>query len=97
MLIEIATAGPDAQTVIALRLDAPATVADALRLAGEDPRFAGIDLHTASVGIFGAVVARGQVLVEGDRIEIYRSLAVDPKLARRRRASRKLVSRSGRS
>jgi len=97
MLIEIAHAGPGAQTVVALRLEPPATVADALRLAAADPRFAGLDLQGATVGIFGSVVARGQALVEGDRIEVYSALAVDPKLARRRRADRKGLSKSGRS
>jgi putative ubiquitin-RnfH superfamily antitoxin RatB of RatAB toxin-antitoxin module len=44
------------------------------------------------VGIFGKVVQRDQPLQDGDRIEIYRPLAEEPKLARRNR-----VSKSGRS
>jgi putative ubiquitin-RnfH superfamily antitoxin RatB of RatAB toxin-antitoxin module len=95
--IEIAHAGAEVQTVAAISLEPPATVADALRLAAADPRFAGIDLQDATVGIFGAIVAREQQLADGDRIEIYRALAVDPKLERRRRASRKPLSKSDRS
>lgn len=40
----------------------------------------------APVGIFGERCERDRLVREGDRIEIYRSLAVDPKAARRDRA-----------
>ena len=62
------------------------SVEDALRLALADPEFAGIDLAHGPVGIFGRVVQRNQRLQEGDRVELYRPLAEDPKTARRRRA-----------
>ncbi len=38
------------------------------------------------VGIFGQLCLPDQILQDGDRIEIYRPLLVDPKEARRRRA-----------
>ena len=38
------------------------------------------------VGIFGQRCALSRVLQEGDRIELYRPLIVEPKAARRRRA-----------
>jgi len=38
------------------------------------------------VGIFGKVVEEDAPLTDGDRVEIYRPLAADPKEARRRRA-----------
>jgi putative ubiquitin-RnfH superfamily antitoxin RatB of RatAB toxin-antitoxin module len=41
------------------------------------------------VGIFGKLVHRDHALNDGDRIEIYRPLMEEPKLARRARASRK--------
>jgi uncharacterized protein len=62
------------------------TVQDALTLASADPEFAGIDLAQMPVGIFGRVVQRNQRLQEGDRVELYRPLAEDPKTARRQRA-----------
>ncbi|NQW85206.1 MAG: RnfH family protein [Alcaligenaceae bacterium] len=40
----------------------------------------------ALVGIFGQRCALSRVLQEGDRIELYRPLIVEPKAARRRRA-----------
>jgi hypothetical protein len=63
-----------------------ACVGDALALAAADAVFAGIDLEAAAVGVFGRVVTRETALADGDRVEIYRPLAEDPKLARRRRA-----------
>jgi uncharacterized protein len=62
------------------------TVQDALTLALADPEFTGIDMAQVPVGIFGRVVQRNQRLQEGDRIELYRPLAEDPKTARRQRA-----------
>ena len=38
------------------------------------------------VGIFGQLCLAEQVLEQGDRIEIYQPLKIDPKEARRRRA-----------
>jgi putative ubiquitin-RnfH superfamily antitoxin RatB of RatAB toxin-antitoxin module len=83
--IEVVYAGPDSAVRKAYRLESPATVADALRLAAADPVFAHVDLTASAVGIFGLIARLDQLLVEGDRIEIYRDLAADPKTARRAR------------
>jgi putative ubiquitin-RnfH superfamily antitoxin RatB of RatAB toxin-antitoxin module len=61
-------------------------VADALLEAAGDARFESVDLGDATLGIWGLIVGRDQVLADGDRIEIYRPLAEDPKTARRNRA-----------
>jgi putative ubiquitin-RnfH superfamily antitoxin RatB of RatAB toxin-antitoxin module len=84
--IEVAYAEPHRAVVKAYRLAPPATIDDALRLAAADPEFAGIDLAVSAVGIFGRVSTLSQMLADGDRIEIYRPLAADPKTARRARA-----------
>ena len=42
----------------------------------------------ASIGIFGRIVASDSPLRDGDRIELYRPLKIDPKQARRRRAEK---------
>jgi uncharacterized protein len=68
-------------------------VASALDYAARQPVFSGIELHAATVGIFGRIVAREQIMRPGDRLEIYRPLAADPKTARRKR----VASKSGRS
>jgi len=48
-----------------------------------------LDLQAQAFGIFGKRARLDQPLAEGDRVEIYRPLAMDPKEARRRRAKRK--------
>lgn len=59
-----------------------ATVADALMAAAE----AGLVAPArATVGIWGRVVPPDQELRSGDRVEVYRALTVDPKVARRQR------------
>ena len=44
------------------------------------------EVLTAPTGIFARLVERTEILQEGDRVEIYRSLVCDPKQARRKRA-----------
>ena len=84
--IEIAYAEPQRGIVKILRLPPGSCIADALRLAALDPDFAGVDLANSTFGIFGRAAQSDQALKEGDRIEIYRTLAADPKEARRARA-----------
>ena len=79
-----------------LQLPPGASIADALRLAAADEDFQGLDLANAAVGVFGKVTDRNQPLKDGDRVEIYRPLLEEPKLARRKRASPK-SSKPGRS
>jgi putative ubiquitin-RnfH superfamily antitoxin RatB of RatAB toxin-antitoxin module len=84
--VEVAYAEPQRAIVKTLRLAAGSQVSDALRMAALDPDFAGVDLANAVVGIFGTLTRTDHPLQEGDRIEIYRPLAADPKAARRARA-----------
>lgn len=91
--VEIVYALPERTLSLEVGLAAGATVAGALNYAARHPVFSGIDLNAVTVGIFGRIVAREQLLRPGDRLEIYRPLAADPKTARRRR----VASKSGRS
>ncbi len=80
MKVEVVRAGPrEAQTV---QLDLPpgATVRDALAASGLI-----LNPENQAFGIFGNRVPLDHPLAEGDRVEIYRPLALDPKEARRRR------------
>ncbi len=86
MHIEVAWIGPDGARIKEYEVEARCTVAAALRLAALDPLFARAQLASATVGVFGRLVSRDAQLAEGDRIEVYRGPAVDPKLARRARA-----------
>ncbi len=84
--VEVVYAEPERAVVKHLELNPTASVADALRLAALDAAFAGVDLLTAPVGIFGSPARPERALKDGDRIEIYRRLSADPKTARRARA-----------
>jgi uncharacterized protein len=86
IMVEIVYAEPRRSVVRQLTLPQGARVADALLLAAQDAQLARIDLEAAALGVHGQVVQRDQALSDGDRIEIYRPLAEDPKTARRKRA-----------
>ena len=65
-----------------------ATVGDVLRIARARLGEASIDWERAAAGIFGQSCTRERVPADGDRIELYRALRVDPRQARRERAAR---------
>jgi putative ubiquitin-RnfH superfamily antitoxin RatB of RatAB toxin-antitoxin module len=87
--IEIVHARAHTQVAKPLHMPPGSLVADALALAAQDADFAGIDLKNSPVGIFGRLARKDQPLKDGDRIEIYRPLAEEPKLARRRRVAQR--------
>jgi len=65
---------------LSLVLPAPVTVVDAVQAAG---------WSTAEVcGVWGRVCSSDTILHDGDRVELYRPLTVDPKIARRERFTR---------
>jgi hypothetical protein len=79
MKVEVVCARPEGARVVRLELPSGAAVRDAVRASG-------FGTENQAVGIFGKRVALDHPLAEGDRVEIYRPLAMDPKEARRRRA-----------
>ena len=85
--VEVAYAGPEGQVVIPLRLASGSTAWDAVALA--QPNLpAGVVPDPGRLGVFAKKVAADRVLEEGDRLELYRPLILDPMEARRRRAKR---------
>lgn len=70
---------------VALQLPPGATLADAVQASGLCQRFPDIDLAHGNVGVWGRKAPPEQPLRDGDRVEIWRLLKVDPKLARRER------------
>jgi putative ubiquitin-RnfH superfamily antitoxin RatB of RatAB toxin-antitoxin module len=89
--VTVVYALPAAVTEIEVRLAAGATVADAIERSGIAARLPDVDIAGAPVGIFGKRVRRDTTLGDGDRVELYRRLIADPKVARRRRASPRRV------
>ena len=84
--VEVVYAEPQRAIVKIYGLDSRSSLADAIRLVALDADFSGVDVTNAAFGIFGKPARPEQALQEGDRIEIYRPLAADPKTARRARA-----------
>lgn len=70
---------------IALSLEAGATVEQALLASGLETLVPSLDLKKSVIGLWGRKVNLDQVLQERDRVEVYRSLRVNPKTARRER------------
>jgi putative ubiquitin-RnfH superfamily antitoxin RatB of RatAB toxin-antitoxin module len=58
---------------------------DAVCASGLAASCPGLDLANSEAGVWGRKAAPGQLLKAGDRVEVYRPLQVDPKLARRER------------
>ncbi|MDO9401596.1 MAG: RnfH family protein [Polaromonas sp.] len=71
------------------------TVAQAIEASGLLAEFPELALSRLAIGIWGRKTGLQQVLREQDRLEIYRALRVDPKVARRERFSRQGVKKSG--
>jgi putative ubiquitin-RnfH superfamily antitoxin RatB of RatAB toxin-antitoxin module len=89
--IVVACAEADRQSVLALEVPVGCTAGEALDRSGILALHPAIDAAACGVGIFGREVARGRVLAAGDRVEVLRPLAEDPRDRRRR------LAREGRS
>ena len=80
---------------LTLRLKPGSTVRQALETSGLLVQRPDIDLSTMTLGVWGRKVALTHVLRDQDRIEIYRPLKVDPKVARRERFARQGARTAG--
>jgi putative ubiquitin-RnfH superfamily antitoxin RatB of RatAB toxin-antitoxin module len=85
--VEIVYALPGEQVLLRLSLAAGATVGEAIRQSGLLQRYPQLHAAALCAGVFGNRVAMDARLNDGDRVEIYRPLTVDPKEARRRRVA----------
>ncbi|QEY17248.1 RnfH family protein [Cellvibrio sp. KY-GH-1] len=93
--VEVAYALPHKQKIIALLVEPGTTALDAVKRSKITDHFPDLDIASAKMGIFGQSLgtkgleaADKHVLHAGDRVEIYRPLASDPKEARRKRADK---------
>lgn len=85
--VEVVYALPEGARSVSLSLAPGATVRDAVVASGLLNRE--LDLEKQAFGIFGKRATLDTPLSPGDRVEIYRPLAMDPKEARRRRVKKK--------
>lgn len=91
MTIEITVAyspGPRLVDQTTLTLPVGASVELALDCSGLLARFPELKRHAPAIGIWGRKVALDHVLRDQDRLEVFRPLRVDPKVARRERFAR---------
>ena len=86
MQIEVVFAVPERQVLEVVQVPAGATVADAIRRSGLGRQFPDVDVNALQAGVWGKPVDRNQPLKDGDRVEIYRPLEMDPRAARRLKA-----------
>jgi len=87
MRVEVVYAVREAADAVTVELAPGATVKDALAASGIVERHPGLGLD--AIGIYGRRVSADTRLADGDRVEIYRPLALDPKERRRQRARRR--------
>lgn len=88
MQVEVAYARPEKQTIVALEMNVGATVEEAIAQSKLLERFPEIRIAENKVGIFGQIVGLATQLHDGDRVEIYRPLQIDPRKARMQRVRR---------
>jgi putative ubiquitin-RnfH superfamily antitoxin RatB of RatAB toxin-antitoxin module len=84
--VTVVCCAPGCEDLTEVTLPAGATVADAIGASGVLDRRPEVAATPPDVGIWGRACALTQRLQDGDRVELYRPLTVDPKEARRVRA-----------
>ena len=78
-----------------LSLPVGSCVSQAVVQSGAPQEFVDLGSNALALGIWGKPCGANQVLKDNDRIEIYRPLRVDPKVARRERFSQQGAKRAG--
>lgn len=84
--VEVVCAEPGQATLRRLQVAEGTTVIQAVRASGISSIVPGCVIDPARLGIHSRKVAPDHPLRDGDRVEIYRPLLLDPMEARRRRA-----------
>ncbi len=87
LAVELVLATAETQVLLALDVDEGATVGDVIAESGIQSRFPGLAVAEMPAGIWGKRVSRERAVRQGDRVELYRPLEIDPREARRQRAS----------
>jgi uncharacterized protein len=87
--VEVAYANPAEQYCAVILVPRGTTLRGVIERARLCERFPEIDLSVNRVGVYGALRELEALAQEGDRVEVYRRLSVDPKTARRQRGIRR--------
>ncbi len=81
--VDVVHATPALQKTVSLRVARGTTVRDAAMASNLDRYFQGLDLARVALGIWGRAVADQVPVKNGDRVELYRPLPMDPRELRR--------------
>lgn len=84
--VEIVFALPEKQWLRSMRVTAGTTLGEVIEECGLNAAFPDIDFATSVYGIWGREVDKSTILRDGDRVEVYRPLELDPREARRQLA-----------
>ena len=84
MMVRVAYIDPAHQFWKQLDVPDACTLQQAIELSGVLEQIPEIDLETNKVGIFGRFAKLDAALKQGDRVEIYRPITVDPLTVPRR-------------
>ena len=88
MRVEVVFALPERQELFEVEVGEGASVADVIETSKLSRVFPAEDFSGMQAGVWGKPVARDHAVRDGDRVELYRPLEVDPKEARRLKVGR---------
>lgn len=102
ILVEVAYASTESQEIIQLRVPRGTVAYDAVSLSKITNIFPEVDMNEADLGVFSSPLdgkrrpsSKTYVLLENDRVEIYRPLIISPMELRRQRANLRSESAKG--
>ncbi|MBX9817280.1 MAG: RnfH family protein [Burkholderiaceae bacterium] len=87
--------GPRQVQICRLQVDAGCTATRAVQLSGLLLPLQEADIADLTVGVWGRKASGQQLLRPDDRVELYRPLQVDPKVARRERFAKQGAKSAG--
>jgi len=93
--VEVAYALPAKQRIVKLKVPEGTTAMQAVQQSQLDTVFEELSIDAdLKLGVWGKSVTADRVLEEGERVEIYRPLLVDPKEVRKARAAEAKAARA---
>ena len=87
--IEVVYGTAENQVLKSLKVKPGTTAIEAAHTAELHKTFPDLNLENATLGIFSKKTSHNNILKDGDRLEIYRPLTIDPMANRRIRANKK--------
>ena len=86
MRVEVVFELAERQELLVVEVPDGSTVGEAIENSRLARQFPEIDMGDLQAGVWGRPVERDHIVTEGDRVELYRSLEMDPRDARRLKA-----------